>query len=103
MSEATAAEKSKSTRPRRDEELELRITALAHGGRGVARTPSGFVVFVGGALPGDLVRARIGKSKRSYAEAATVELLEPAPERIPDRCIHGGEPCPGAAWQGLPY
>jgi 23S rRNA (uracil1939-C5)-methyltransferase len=61
------------------------------------------VIFVGGGLPGDRVRARVGKSKRSWAEAAIVELIEPAPDRIADRCIHGGEPCPGAAWQGLPY
>ncbi len=56
-----------------------------------------------GGLPGDRLRARIGKSKRSWAEAAPIELIEPAPDRIPDRCVHGGEPCPGAAWQGLPY
>jgi 23S rRNA (uracil1939-C5)-methyltransferase len=90
-------------RPRRGAELELRVDSLAQGGRGVARTPGGFVVFVAGGLPGDRLRARIGKSKRSHAEATAIELLEPAPERIPDTCTHGSEPCPGAAWQGLPY
>lgn len=99
---APAAERG-SARPRKGAELELRITALAQGGRGVARTPQGFVVFVGGGLPGDLVRARVGKAKRSYAEAAALELIEPAADRIADACVHGGEPCPGAAWQGLPY
>ncbi len=99
----SAGQKQRAPRPRRGAELELRVTALAQGGRGVARTPEGFVVFVAGALPGDLVRARVGKSKRSYAEGSAIELLEPAPERIAERCVHGGEPCPGAAWQGLPY
>ena len=61
------------------------------------------MIFVGGGLPGDRVRARVGKSKRSWAEAAIIELLEPAPDRIADRCVHGGESCPGASWQGLPY
>ena len=61
------------------------------------------MIFVGGGLPGDRVRVRVGKSKRSWADAAIVELLEPAPDRISDRCLHGGEPCPGASWQGLPY
>lgn len=98
-----AATERSAKRPRRGEELELRVDSLAQGGRGVARTPDGFVVFVSGGLPGDLVRARIGKSKRSHAEATTTELLEPAPERIPDHCTHGSEPCPGSAWQGLPY
>jgi len=89
-------------RPRIREELELEIESLAHGGRGVARR-DGYVVFVSGALPGDTVRAAVTKSKRSYAEARVVELLSPSDERVPDRCEHGGEPCPGAPWQGLPY
>ena len=100
---AAPAETTRPARPRRGDELELRIDSLAQGGRGVARTEQGFVVFVGGGLPGDRLRARVGKSKKSWAEAAVIELLEPAPERVADRCVHGGEPCPGAAWQGLPY
>jgi 23S rRNA (uracil1939-C5)-methyltransferase len=91
-----------TTRPRPREELELDVTSLAYGGKGVARR-NGYVVFVTGALPGDRVRASVTKSKRNYAEARTVELLEPSPDRLPDRCDHGGEPCPGAPWQGLAY
>jgi 23S rRNA (uracil1939-C5)-methyltransferase len=85
------------TRPRSGDELELRIHALAHGGAGVART-DGYVVFVRGAVPGDRVRARIVKSKRSFGEAETVELLEPSPDRIVPAAAH-----PGAPWQVLPY
>ena len=55
-------------------------------------------MFVRGAVPGDRVRARIGKSKRSWAEAELVELLEPSPERIEPAAPH-----PGAPWQVLPY
>jgi 23S rRNA (uracil1939-C5)-methyltransferase len=88
--------------PRRGEELELEIDSLAFGGRGVARA-DGFVVFVAGALPGDRVRAEVTKGKKRFAEARTVELLRSAEDRLPDTCVHGGEPCPGAPWQGLPY
>jgi 23S rRNA (uracil1939-C5)-methyltransferase len=84
-------------RPKRDEELEVTIDSLAYGGAGVGRS-EGFVVFVRGALPGDRVRARVGKSKRSYAEATVVELLEPSPDRIEPEILH-----PGAPWQVLPY
>jgi 23S rRNA (uracil1939-C5)-methyltransferase len=56
------------------------------------------VVFVQGAVPGDLVRARIEKRKRAYAEARMTELVEPAPDRIEPRAPH-----PGAPWQVLPY
>jgi 23S rRNA (uracil1939-C5)-methyltransferase len=92
----------RAARPHRGEELELEIESLAQGGRGVARR-EGYVVFVSGGLPGDRVRARVGKAKRSHAEATAVELLRPSPDRIPDACVHDGEPCPGSAWQGLPY
>ena len=94
---------AKAPRPHRGEELELTVESLAQGGRGIARRADGFVVFVAGALPGDRVRVRIGKSKKGYAEAATIELLEASANRIPDTCVHEGEPCPGAPWQGLPY
>ena len=85
------------TRPRKGDELELRIDRLAHGGAGVARS-EGYVVFVRGAVPGDLVRARITRSKRSFGEADSIELIEPSPERVEPLAPH-----PGAPWQVLPY
>jgi 23S rRNA (uracil1939-C5)-methyltransferase len=91
-----------AARRQRGEQLELEIDSLAFGGRGVARS-NGLVVFVSGALPGDRVRAEITKAKKRFAEARTVELLRPGAERIADRCVHDGEPCPGAPWQGLAY
>ena len=91
MTEATTA------RPRNGAELELTIDRLAHGGAGVARL-DGYVVFVRGAVPGDRVRARVTKSKRSFAEADSVELLEPSPDRVEVVSPH-----PGAPWQVLPY
>lgn len=91
-----------AARRHRGEQIEVEIDSLAFGGRGVAKA-EGLVVFVAGALPGDRVRAEITKAKRRFAEARTVELLKPGPERVADRCLHGGEPCPGAPWQGLPY
>jgi len=86
-----------ATRPRRGDELELTIDTLAFGGAGVARH-DGFVVFVSGAIPGDVVRAVVGKSKRAYAEARAVEIVAPSPERVAPRAEH-----PGAPWQVIPY
>jgi 23S rRNA (uracil1939-C5)-methyltransferase len=93
---------TRTPKPKRGEELELEVAGLAHGGRGVARR-NGYVVFVAGGLPGDRVRARIERSRRDFAEARAVEILEPSAERIPEVCTHGGETCPGAPWQALPY
>ena len=85
------------TRPSRGDVLELTIDSLAHGGNGVARL-EGYVVFVAGAVPGDRVRATVGKSKKAYAEARAIEIVEPSPDRVPEFADH-----PGAPWQVLPY
>ena len=90
-------EATTAPRPRRGDELELSIESLAFGGAGVARL-DGYVVFVAGAVPGDRVRALVGKSKRAYAEARAVEVLDPSPNRVPAQAEH-----PGAPWQVLPY
>jgi 23S rRNA (uracil1939-C5)-methyltransferase len=102
VTEQSVLDSAASRRPSRGETLDLEIEDLAYGGNGIARD-RGFVVFVSGAIPGDRVRAEITKAKRSFAEARATELLRPSPDRVPDVCIHGGEPCPGAPWQGLPY
>ncbi len=101
MSEATGI-KPAARGPRRGELLEVEVDSLAFGGRGVARA-EGFVLFVAGALPGDRVRVEVTKAKKRFAEARAVELLRAGADRVADRCLHGGEPCPGAPWQGLPY
>ena len=98
-------QQAEQQRPRpagRGEVLELDVETLVYGGRGLART-NGYVVFVAGALPGDRVRAEVTKTKRGFAEARSLELLRAGPDRVPERCEHDGEPCPGAPWQGLSY
>jgi 23S rRNA (uracil1939-C5)-methyltransferase len=102
VSETQTTPGKRAGRPRQDAELELEIDSLAQGGRGVARA-DGYVLFVAGALPGDRVRARVTRSKRHFGEASTLELLRPSDDRIADSCVHGGEPCPGAPWQGMAY
>jgi 23S rRNA (uracil1939-C5)-methyltransferase len=94
---AVSTPASTSARPHRGDELDLTVESLAYGGNGVARR-DGYVVFVAGGMPGDRVRAVVGKAKRAYAEARAVEILEPSPERIEPVADH-----PGAPWQVLPY
>ena len=86
-----------STRPRPGDELELTVDSLAFGGAGVARA-DGYVVFVAGGVPGDRVRARVHRSKRAYAEARAIEIVQPSPDRIDPVAEH-----PGIPWQVLPY
>jgi 23S rRNA (uracil1939-C5)-methyltransferase len=97
LGSVTETQTTAAARPRRGDELELTIDALAFGGAGVARH-DGYVVFVPGTVPGDRVRAVIGKSKRAYGEARLLDILHPGPERIAPVADH-----PGAPWQVLPY
>ena len=83
------------------DELELRIDSLAYGGNGVARL-DGFVVFVKRGLPGDLVRARVTKVKRSHAEAEALEVVEPGAPRVDAPCLHFPT-CGGCRYQDLAY
>ncbi len=91
-----------SARPRRGDRLELSIESIAQGGAGLARR-EGYVVFVEGGFPGDTVVAEVTKSKRHFAHARAVEVIEPSPDRVPIRCDHDGDGCPGSPWQGFRY
>ncbi|HET8709316.1 MAG TPA: TRAM domain-containing protein [Candidatus Saccharimonadales bacterium] len=64
---------------------EVRITKLVHGGQGLAELPDGRKVFVWNALPGETVRVRLIKQKRSYAEAIAEEIVSSSKERIEPR------------------
>jgi len=86
---------------RRGEELELQIDSLAYGGNGVSRL-NGFVVFVRGGLPGDRVRAQVTKTKRGFAEATALAVLDPSAERVEAPCPHFGI-CGGCRFQDLDY
>ena len=81
--------------------VELEISGIAFGGRGLARV-NGLAVFVDGAVPLDLVIARIVKKKKQYAEARVHTLVTPSPFRIPADCMYSGF-CGGCKWQFLDY
>jgi 23S rRNA (uracil1939-C5)-methyltransferase len=85
----------------RDQELELHVDSLAYGGNGVARL-NGFVVFVRRGLPGDTVRARVTKVKRSHAEALAIDVIEPGAARVEAPCAHYPA-CGGCRFQDLAY
>jgi 23S rRNA (uracil1939-C5)-methyltransferase len=83
------------------QEVDVRIESLAYGGNGVGRV-DGFVVFVRGGLPGDLVRARVTKTKRGFAEARTEAVLEASAQRVEPPCPYFGV-CGGCRFQDLAY
>jgi len=85
----------------RDEIVDVHIESLTYEGQGVARI-EGMAVFVRGALPGDSVKARLTRIKKSYAEAQTVTITQPSPWRVRPLCPHFGV-CGGCVSQDLLY
>lgn len=63
------------------EQIELTVEKPAAGGRMIARH-HGQITLVLGAIPGERVRARIERVERQLAFAATVEVLDPSPDRL---------------------
>ncbi len=86
---------------KKGQQLELKISDIAFGGKGLARV-NGLAVFVKQAIPLDVVIARITKKKKQYAEARIDTLLEPSPFRITPPCIYSGF-CGGCKWQFMNY
>ena len=75
--------------------VELRVTATARDGAGVARAEDGRVVFVEGALPGETVVAEITRVDKRWSRGRVVTVQEPSPDRIPVPCAHQLEGCGG--------
>jgi 23S rRNA (uracil1939-C5)-methyltransferase len=62
---------------KRGDEISVKITDYAFGGRGIAKleTEHGqFVVFVDNTFPGQTVRVRIDTKRKNYAEAKLIEV-----------------------------
>jgi 23S rRNA (uracil1939-C5)-methyltransferase len=74
------------------------VVALNHEGEGVVH--AGKTAFVAGALPGEVVRLQRRRHHRRHDEAALLEVLQAAPERVTPRCTQFGV-CGGCALQHL--
>jgi 23S rRNA (uracil1939-C5)-methyltransferase len=78
---------------------DVRITGVAVGGAGVAREPAGRVLFVDGALPGELVTVDVVAERRDHARAVAIAVVEAAPSRVTPPCPFVAEGCGGCGWQ----
>jgi 23S rRNA (uracil1939-C5)-methyltransferase len=85
--------------------LDLFVHSLAHDGRGIAKSDaagiSGRIVFVGGALPGDSVHARLVRVGKNFAEAETLEFRS-RDRAVAPHCPHWTR-CGGCPLQCMPY
>lgn len=77
------------------------ISGYAAEGKSIAKI-DGKVIFITGAVPGDVADVLITKSKKDWAEGRAVEIKTPSANRVEPFCIHFGT-CGGCKWQMLPY
>ena len=68
-----------------DNILTVKIEKLSNLGLGIAKV-DGFVIFVSNACPNDVVKIKITKKNKNYANAEIVELIEPSSDRIEPFC-----------------
>lgn len=79
----------------------LPVTGYAAEGKALGRV-EGKVIFVEGAVPGDIADVLITKNKKDWAEGKAIHIKEFSKERVTPFCIHFGM-CGGCKWQMLPY
>ena len=84
-----------------NEMLQLTISDIAFGGKGVARH-DGKVFFVAFTAPGDVATVRVVKEKKKFAEAELVSVDHPSPDRVEPVCPYFGR-CGGCSYQHLAY
>ena len=81
--------------------LELFIQDLSFHGKGVAKVDT-YTIFVTDAIPGQKVKAKIQRAKKSYAEAYILEILEKSDYEIQPPCQYFDH-CGGCKHQNIPY
>ncbi|MFO0357076.1 MAG: 23S rRNA (uracil(1939)-C(5))-methyltransferase RlmD [Sphingobacteriaceae bacterium] len=79
----------------------LEVVDTSTEGKAIAKHEN-LVVFIEGAVPGDVVDVMVHRKKNSYAEAKAIKIVSPSPYRIDPKCEHFGT-CGGCKWQSLDY
>lgn len=79
----------------------LEVIDISTEGKAIAKN-DGMVVFIDGAVPGDVVDVMVHRKKNSFAEGRVDRLISPSPQRVQPVCEHFGT-CGGCKWQNLDY
>ncbi len=80
----------------------LTIDGIAKKGKGVGRTSEGQVVFVKGAIPGDVIGVTVQKKRRRHLEGSISAIYKSSSDRVEAKCTHFGV-CGGCSWQHMRY
>ena len=79
----------------------MRFERLVAGGDALGHLADGRVVFVPGALPGELVDVQITQAKKDFARGTVASIIEPSTHRVAPPCEHVARGCGGCSWQHL--
>ncbi len=71
------------------------MTGTARDGAGISRADDGRVVFVEGALPGEVVEALVVREEKRWSRARLQRIIKPSPHRVDVSCRHRLEGCGG--------
>ena len=85
----------------KNDPVTVRIEDIGNDGEGIGRV-EGFTLFIKNAVPGDVVEAKIMKSKKNYAYARLEKILESSPFRTQPKCAFYRQ-CGGCQIQALSY
>jgi 23S rRNA (uracil1939-C5)-methyltransferase len=80
---------------------QVRFERLVAGGDALGHLADGRVVFVPGALPGELVDVQITQAKKDFARGTVASIVEPSSHRVVPPCEHVARGCGGCSWQHL--
>jgi len=81
--------------------MQLIPDRLVAGGDAMARDADGRVVFIEGALPGEVVEVEVEEAKKDFAKARLIEVVERSPLRDAPSCSHRRNGCGGCDWMHL--
>ena len=86
---------------KKNDVFQVRIEDMSDTGEGIGKT-DGFIWFVKDAVIGDVVEAKVMKTKKSYGFARLIQVLEPSACRVTPRCPSARQ-CGGCQLQAMSY
>ena len=86
----------------KNKEYILDIISRGYEGEGIAKINETFPIFIEGALKGEKVKARVVKSKKNFAYARLIDVIESSKERCEAKC-HINKRCGGCKLQHSTY
>ncbi|MCM1326973.1 MAG: class I SAM-dependent RNA methyltransferase [Bacteroidales bacterium] len=86
---------------KKNDYVTVTIEDMGSEGEGIGKV-DGFTLFVKDAVIGDIVEAKIVKSKKNYAYARLEKVIQPSPFRVEPKCPSHRQ-CGGCQMQALSY